>query len=76
MDIENVFVFFIRLVVDRSDFAGSFNGNVAFYEISVGMVIKLIWIRFFKFKKNGNGKTVFFRRRVLFVYSRFSFFIY
>lgn len=59
MDTENAFAPFTRLVADRSDSAGSFNGNAAFHETSAGMVIKLIWTRFPKFKKKWKWKNGF-----------------
>lgn len=43
MGTENAFTPFTRLVADRSDSAGSFSGNVAFYKTSTEIIIKLFW---------------------------------
>lgn len=61
MGTENAFIPFTRLVADRSDSAGGFNGNVVFHKASTETVIKLIWVRFPKFKKNENGKMASLR---------------
>lgn len=51
MGTENAFIPFTRLVADRSDSAGGFNGNVVFHKTSTEIVIKLILACVPKLKK-------------------------
>lgn len=51
MGTENAFIPFTRLVADRRDSAGGFNGNVVFHKTSTEIVIKLILACVPKFKK-------------------------
>lgn len=66
MGTENAFIPFIRLMADRSDFAGSVNGNGVFYKTSTKTVIKLILVCFPKLqkkKKKGKEKNGFSRMK-------------
>lgn len=58
MGIENAFIPFTRLVADRSDSAGGFNGNVAFHKTSTEIVIKLILACFPKLKKKKENRKM------------------
>lgn len=51
MGTENAFIPFTRLVADRSDSAGGFNGNVVLHKTSTEIVIKLILACVPKLKK-------------------------
>lgn len=61
MGTENTLTPFTRLVADRSDSAGSFSGNVEFYQTSTEIITKLFLACFSKLKNNESGKMVSLR---------------
>lgn len=58
MGTENAFIPFTRLVADRSDSAGGFNGNVVFHKTSTEIVIKLILACVPKLKKKSENRKM------------------